>query len=84
MSLSSLSNVCSGVSLSSVSSLSTLFTKSTGLAFSLSACLTTVSVCGIIPSTGSTTTTTPSTALMDLVTCPPKSTWPGVSMRLMM
>ena len=42
----------------------------------------TVSVWGMIPSTASTTTIAPSTARMARVTSPPKSTWPGVSIRL--
>ncbi len=43
----------------------------------------TVSVWGIMPSTAHTTITAPSRARMARVTSPPKSTWPGVSMRLM-
>ncbi len=54
--------------------LSTLLMKRTGFTFSFIACLSTVSVCGIAPSTASTTTTAPSTALNALVTSPPKST----------
>ncbi len=61
---------------------STLLMNKTGVTFSFNACLRTVSVCGIAPSTASTTTTAPSTARIALVTSPPKSTCPGVSMRL--
>ncbi len=57
--------------------------KRTGLTRSFSACRMTVSVWGMTPSTASTTRMTPSMALMALVTSPPKSTCPGVSMRLM-
>jgi len=78
-----LSAMASGESLSSLMSLSTLLMNRTGFTLSLRACLTTVSVWGMHPSTASATTTTPSTALMALVTSPPKSTWPGVSIRLM-
>ncbi len=66
----------------SLMSLSTLLIKSTGLTCSLRAWRSTVSVCGIVPSTASITITAPSTALIALVTSPPKSTCPGVSIRL--
>ena len=72
----------SEVSWSSLIARSTLLMKSTGLTFSRSAWRSTVSVCAITPSTAQTTTTAPSTARIARVTSPPKSTWPGVSMRL--
>ena len=59
-----------------------MFTKSTGFTLSARACLRTVSVWGMTPSTAQTTRITPSTALIALVTSPPKSTCPGVSRRL--
>ena len=74
--------ICSGVTLSSLMSLSTLLMKRIGRTFSRIACLMTVSVCGMTPSTAHTSMSTPSMALMALVTSPPKSTCPGVSMRL--
>lgn len=74
--------VC-GVSLISFMSRSTLLMKRSGFTLSLSACISTVSVCVIGPSTASTTTSAPSTALRDLVTAPEKSMCPGVSIRLM-
>src|SRR6266571_5203444 len=42
----------------------------------------TVSVWGMIPSTESSSMITPSMARIARVTSPPKSTWPGVSIRL--
>ena len=78
-------NLCcifSGVSFNSLINLSTLFMKRTGFTLSLNACLITVSVCGIIPSTAHTRTIVPSIALIALVTFPPKSTCPGVSIKL--
>ena len=69
-------------SFSSLMRRSTLFTKSTGFTLSARACLRTVSVWGMTPSTAQTTRITPSTALIALVTSPPKSTCPGVSRRL--
>ena len=74
--------ICSGVNFNSLISLSTLFMNKTGLTLSLNACLMTVSVWGIIPSTAQTRTIVPSIALIALVTFPPKSTCPGVSIRL--
>ena len=62
--------------------LSTLLMNSMGLTLSLRACLMTVSVWGMMPSTAQHRMYTPSSALMALVTSPPKSTCPGVSMRL--
>ena len=72
----------SGPNFTSLINLSTLLMNNTGLTFSLKACLNTVSVWGMIPSTAHTTTTAPSTALIARVTSPPKSTWPGVSIKL--
>ncbi len=73
----------SGVSLSSLIARSTLLMNRTGFTFSRSAWRSTVSVWAITPSTAQTTTIAPSTARIARVTSPPKSTWPGVSMRLM-
>ncbi len=56
--------------------------KRTGLTYSSRACLTTVSVCVMTPSTESTTTRPPSMTLRERVTWPVKSTWPGVSTKL--
>ena len=75
--------ICSGVNWSSVINRSTLLMNSTGWTLSRNACFRTVSVCGIIPSEAQTKTIVPSMALMARVTFPPKSTCPGVSMRLM-
>ena len=69
-----LSIMSSGVTCNSLISLSTLLMNRTGLTFSFSACLTTVSVCGIGPSTAHARIKQPSTALIALVTSPPKST----------
>ena len=55
--------------------------NNTGLTRSLSACLITVSVCGMTPSTAHTRTIAPSIARIALVTSPPKSMWPGVSIK---
>ncbi len=77
-----LSCIASGVNLSSFINLSTLLINRTGLTLSLKACFNTVSVCGIIPSTAQTRTKVPSIALIALVTLPPKSTCPGVSIKL--
>ena len=75
--------IISGPSIwSSLMSRSTLLMNRTGRTFSFRACLTTVSVWGMVPSTAHARMMHPSTALMALVTSPPKSTWPGVSMRL--
>ena len=77
-----LSCICSGPSFNSLINLSTLFMKSTGFTLSLNPCFRTVSVCGIIPSEAHTSTKVPSIALIALVTFPPKSTCPGVSIKL--
>ena len=74
--------VC-GVSRISLMRRSTLLMKRSGFTRSRRACMRTVSVCVMGPSTASTTTSAPSTALSDLVTAPEKSMCPGVSMRLM-
>ena len=76
-----LSCICSGVSCSSLINLSTLFMNKTGLTLSFRVCLRTVSVWGIIPSDAQHNTIAPSTALIALVTSPPKSMCPGVSIR---
>ena len=83
MTLPSLTGISFLSILSSLMSRSTLLMNRIGLTFSLSAWRSTVSVWGMVPSTASTTTTAPSTARIALVTSPPKSTWPGVSIRLM-
>ena len=72
----------SGVTWSSLISRSTLLMNKTGRTFSFSAWRTTVSVCGIAPSTAQVRIMHPSTALIARVTSPPKSTCPGVSIRL--
>ncbi|OPZ41742.1 MAG: hypothetical protein BWY93_02191 [Euryarchaeota archaeon ADurb.BinA087] len=79
------SRICISISstLSSLMRRSTLLMKRTGRTCSLSACLSTVSVWGMVPSTASTRTTAPSTARIARVTSPPKSTCPGVSIMLM-
>ena len=82
MILENFSIIIWGVSCCSTMALSTLLMKSMGLSRSLSACLMTVSVWGMIPSTAQQRMYTPSSALIALVTSPPKSTCPGVSMRL--
>ena len=64
-------------------SLSTLLMNSTGLTRSSRAIRVTVSVCVMIPSTASQTTTAPSMARRLRITLPLKSTWPGVSIMLM-
>jgi len=71
-----------GPSCSSEMRRSILLMNSVGLTPSRSAWRSTVSVWGIAPSTASTTTIAPSTARIARVTSPPKSTCPGVSMRL--
>jgi len=83
MTVRSRSCISSSPSRSSEMRRSTLLMNSVGLTPSRSACRSTVSVWGIAPSTASTTTSAPSTARIARVTSPPKSTWPGVSMRLM-
>ena len=62
---------------------SILLMNRVGLTLSFSACFVTVSVWTIISSTASMTMIVPSVALRARVTFPVKSTWPGVSMRLM-
>ena len=74
--------ISSGLNFNSLIKRSTLFMKRIGRTLSRSACLKTVSVCGITLSTASTTINPPSTALVARITSPPKSTWPGVSIRL--
>ena len=69
-----LSRISCGFNFNSLINLSTLLMNKTGLTLSLNACFNTVSVWGIIPSTASTKTIAPSTALIALVTSPPKST----------
>ena len=72
----------SGVSWSSLIARSTLLMNRVGLTFSRNAWRRTVSVWAMTPSTAQTTTIAPSTARIARVTSPPKSTCPGVSMRL--
>ncbi len=62
---------------------STLFTTTIGARPSFSAFSVTKRVCGIGPSTASTSSRTPSTIPSTRSTSPPKSAWPGVSTMLM-
>ena len=80
--VASLSCICSGVKRNSLMRRSILLMNRTGFTLSSSAILVTVSVCVIIPSTASQTTTAPSIALRLLITRPEKSTCPGVSIML--
>ena len=81
--LKSHSCIFSGESRSSLIRRSILLMYMTGRTLSSRACLSTVSVWVIMPSTASTTTIAPSTALRLRVTLPVKSMCPGVSIRLM-
>ena len=78
----SVSCIFSGVNLNSLINLSILLMYNTGLTLSSSDILVTVSVCVMIPSTASQTTTDPSIALKLRITRPEKSTCPGVSIML--
>ena len=62
---------------------SILFTTTMGFRPRASALRVTNRVCGIGPSTASTSSTTPSTIESTRSTSPPKSAWPGVSTMLM-
>ena len=62
--------------------LSILLTINTGTIFSAIACLNTVSVYTLTPSTQSTTTKAPSVTLKAAVTSDEKSTCPGESIKL--
>ena len=81
--LARVSCIFSGVNLSSLINRSILLMYKTGLTRSSRDILVTVSVCVMIPSTASHTTTAPSIALRLLITRPEKSTCPGVSIMLM-
>ncbi len=81
-SLSNSSNVWLTTQSGRAPSRSTLFTTTMGFSPRASALRVTKRVCGIGPSTASTSSSTPSTMPSTRSTSPPKSAWPGVSTML--